>query len=399
MLKITIPLETVTPLFLGGSDPRGAPELRPASFRGALRFWLRALLGASLGVGSLKQVSEEEAKVFGDAGQDSGSPIIVRATNPPRPGRFSPLTSGVGLRYLLFSMGQRERDRRTGQTTTIWRDCFPPQSTFELTLQSRSPAQSQEQEMIFKRAAAALWLLVHLGSLGARSRRGAGCLRAASDPADWRELELPALALHAATPAALSDELQAGLRDLRQATGLSMSSIQRSPSPFDVLHPDTCDIHILDKTWHTWQDALETVGAAFQAFRNRHQPDYDNVKDVVSGRGQRLESVRRAAFGLPIVFYFRSLKGARGTLEGAEHDRRASPLLIKVVRLANGQHTAMLTVFRASLLDPNERLKLRPHGRPAFAPAPGLDLIDEFLEALSSQGTYYVAPLLEVNHR
>lgn len=41
---LTVTLETVTPLFLGGADPRGAPELRAPAFRGALRYWLRATL-------------------------------------------------------------------------------------------------------------------------------------------------------------------------------------------------------------------------------------------------------------------------------------------------------------------------------------------------------------------
>lgn len=45
MLKLTVTLETVTPLFLGGADPRGEPELRPPAFRGTLRYWLRAALG------------------------------------------------------------------------------------------------------------------------------------------------------------------------------------------------------------------------------------------------------------------------------------------------------------------------------------------------------------------
>jgi CRISPR-associated protein Cmr1 len=42
---LAVTLETVTPLFLGGADPRGAPELRPPPFRGAMRYWLRAALG------------------------------------------------------------------------------------------------------------------------------------------------------------------------------------------------------------------------------------------------------------------------------------------------------------------------------------------------------------------
>ncbi|WP_448575939.1 type III-B CRISPR module RAMP protein Cmr1, partial [Thermomicrobium sp.] len=47
--SIRLPLETLTPLFLGGADPRGDPELRASSVRGALRFWLRALLGGCYG--------------------------------------------------------------------------------------------------------------------------------------------------------------------------------------------------------------------------------------------------------------------------------------------------------------------------------------------------------------
>jgi len=44
--NITVKLETVNPLFLGGAEPRSEPpELRPPAFRGAMRYWLRAALG------------------------------------------------------------------------------------------------------------------------------------------------------------------------------------------------------------------------------------------------------------------------------------------------------------------------------------------------------------------
>lgn len=406
MIRMTISFRVVSPLFLAGSEPRGAPELRPASFRGALRFWLRALLGASLDHQPLDrlldQLHQEEKKVFGDAGEDSGSPIVVRVAGAPPPGRFTP-SSNPGVRYLFFSMGQRERDPRTGQTTTIWRECFLPDNNFDLILQTRLPGSSPELELAFTRGAAALWLLTHLGGLGARSRRGAGSLQATGEPSGWPD-KLPALQVQATTPAQLTAELQAGLRRLRDATGLSLLQTMRAPSAFDVLHPAVTDIRVLNRTWPTWQDALEAVGAAFQGFRNRYPPeDYRTVKGVISGQSQRLEPVQRAAFGLPIVFYFRSLGGARGTLQGSEHDRRASPLLIKPVRLANGQHTVVLTVFRAALLGrdqrSNEQLKLIPRGRPAYAPTPDFGLVDEFMDAIASRGDYYVAPLLEVDYR
>lgn len=44
-MKFEVKLQTVTPLFLGGANPDEGPELRPASVRGVLRYWLRAALG------------------------------------------------------------------------------------------------------------------------------------------------------------------------------------------------------------------------------------------------------------------------------------------------------------------------------------------------------------------
>lgn len=401
MIRTNVAVEVVTPLFLGGSDPRGTPELRPASFRGAMRFWLRALIGQSIGDYALDELRREETEVFGDAGQDSGSAVIARVVGQPKPSAFAPSSqSNPGLRYLLFSMGQRERDPRTGQTSTIWRECFAPNTKFDLVIQMRTPASSNDQALIFRRAAASLWLSVWLGGLGARSRRGAGSLRIVGDPGGW-PTDLPSPVMRANSPEQLRTELVSGLRSLRKATGLSAQTQIRSPSAFDILHPDVCNIRMLDKTWPTWQEALETIGAAFQGFRNRYQPDYSNVKDVIGGRSQRFNGAERAAFGLPIVFYFRSLGGSGGTLEGREHDRRASPMWIKIARLANGNYTVILTTFHATLLEQDEGLKLTPHrAKPAFAAAPGLELIDDFFDALSTKGSVnYVAPLMEVNYR
>lgn len=401
MIRTNVAVEVVTPLFLGGSDPRGTPELRPASFRGAMRFWLRALIGQSIGDYALDDLRRKETEVFGDASQDSGSAVIARIAGQPKPSAFAPPgQSNPGLRYLLFSMGQRERDPRTGQTSTIWRECFAPNTKFDLILQMRTPASTDAHELIFRRAAASLWLSVWLGGLGARSRRGAGSLRIVGDPIGW-PTDLPSPVMRANSPDQLRTELASGLRSLWKATGLSGQTQIRNPSAFDVLHPDVCNIRVLDKTWTTWQEALETIGAAFQGFRNRYQPDYGNVKDVIGGRSQRFNGAERAAFGLPIVFYFRSLGGSGGTLEGREHDRRASPMWIKITRLANGHYTVILTMFHATLLEQNEGLKLTPRrARPAFAAAPGLELIDDFFDALSTKGSaHYVAPLMEVNYR
>jgi CRISPR type III-B/RAMP module RAMP protein Cmr1 len=72
-MQVELTLETVTPLFLGGADQRS--ELRPASVRGALRFWLRALLGSELG-DSMSDLHDEESAVFGNI--DYAAPVVLR---------------------------------------------------------------------------------------------------------------------------------------------------------------------------------------------------------------------------------------------------------------------------------------------------------------------------------
>ncbi|MBA4369031.1 MAG: type III-B CRISPR module RAMP protein Cmr1, partial [Desulfobacterium sp.] len=52
-------VEIVTPMFLGGSDPKKA-ELRAPSVKGALRFWWRALYGSD----NLEKMKKREGEIF-----------------------------------------------------------------------------------------------------------------------------------------------------------------------------------------------------------------------------------------------------------------------------------------------------------------------------------------------
>ena len=49
MQEVTFDVQTVTPLFLAGADQATA-ELRAPSFRGEMRYWLRALVGGLVGL-------------------------------------------------------------------------------------------------------------------------------------------------------------------------------------------------------------------------------------------------------------------------------------------------------------------------------------------------------------
>jgi CRISPR-associated protein Cmr1 len=165
---------------------------------------------------------------------------------------------------------------------------------------------------------------------------------------------------------------------------------------------------VVDKEFSSWEEALDTIGQRMQQFRNRRPPDYQNVKNAVQGQ-PLMQSVKRAAFGLPIVFFFSSLykqyiqqgmkkdqarTKATGTLEGSEHDRRASPLFIRVTRLANGKYVLVLTLFQAELLEAGEKLKLKlkRQGSPTYVNAPDLSLIDDFIQEIRRN----IGPCLEV---
>jgi CRISPR-associated protein Cmr1 len=380
-VKYGFKIETVTPLFVGGSNPREQPEIRAASFRGALRFWLRALLGGVLGDRPDK-IFQYESQVFGST--DHTSPVVVRVSHQNLPSIcYSELTqSRAGIAYLFFGARQTRSEPE--------RKAIASDSKFSCTFHLRAGAQNPKA---LRAVAAALWLLTNLGGLGMRARRGGGGLRVVST--DWSDPSLPSLIFQARTPEQLQSALKHGLHRLREwaveAFEGSLSPTFETQPAFDVLHPGWCSIAVVNREFDDWKGALDAFGQTMQRFRSRYEPDYTNVKAVLQS-GNRLKPVQRAAFGLPIVFYFGSLNGERATLEGEEHERRASPLLVRVTKLANGKCVLVLTRFRSPLLPAGERLQLRHRNRQIRTDQPNDTLLEDFLSHLNQK----LALLLEV---
>ena len=150
MAKITVKLETVTPLFLGGAEPRVEPELRPPAFRGAMRYWLRATLGGVIGDSDLAGLHKLETKVFGST--DAGSPIAIRLHGNLVPNTFDILPHKPGS-------GRRKAYRES--------------ESIHLTIS----ALRHIDEVVWKNACMAFNLAILFGGVGLRSRRGYGSLR------------------------------------------------------------------------------------------------------------------------------------------------------------------------------------------------------------------------------
>ncbi len=152
-MKLELKLETVTPLFLGGA--RQQPEFRPSSVRGVMRYWLRALLGGTIGDRDLTKLHQTETEIFGDT--DHGSAVTVR------------LVHNFDQRHQVKEpLLPHRRDQTSGETPAI--PCGTP---FSLTLSLR-PC-----EPVGKLESAAWCALVWLtiGGIGRRSRRGEGSLK------------------------------------------------------------------------------------------------------------------------------------------------------------------------------------------------------------------------------
>ena len=83
---------------------------------------------------------------------------------------------------------------------------------------------------------------------------------------------------------------------------------------------------------------------------------------------------------------------ASADLEGTEHDRRASPLIIRVVKLANEKYALVLLRFVTPLLPAGERLKLRHRGREFLTAQPDDAIWQELMKHLEQ----YLGSLSEV---
>lgn len=399
MKRVTVTLETVTPMFMGGINPNGPPELRPASFRGVLRWWLRALVPAKASVEhqvKLDEVRRVETSVFGET--DHASPIIVRVRGQPRANHNFILPERSALNYLWYGLYTRTRSRREGNRNVQnvqmrYRPPFQPGEQFKLILQTR-PART-DHSAAFEQACRALWAMVTLGGLGARSRRGSGILTVRDVEGDW-PAELPDLRLaRAGSINELLERLPQGLRQLH-GPRLDRKSYPE-PLPYANLRPDRYILVVFEKSWPDWESALSQMGQAFRAFRSRRDPDYQTVKNFIR-TGRINQSVERAAFGLPLPFYYRSLTGRKATVEGKGFERLASPLHFRLWQLANGQVAAGFILFRSPLLPKGkDHLALRSGPDRGQAKVPSQRIISDFLVAtMTESDESYIAKLWEV---
>lgn len=306
MQSVKLTLETVTPLFLGGADQQ--PELRPASVRGALRYWLRAALGGVIGDNDLDELRRREAEVFGKTEQ--GSAVVVRVS-----GTLSKIDDfdldRDGGRQLRSGHNYFYYSTRLGENRRV--PFAPGQPKAVLTLSTRPGVENASN--ILQKAAASAWLLTHLGGLGMRARRCGGSMQVVEGDFSG----LPEFVISASAPQNLKTHLVSGLKQVCAAIG----TLQSPSREFDVLHPDVCRVWVIteENPWRTWKDAVNAMGKAMQGFRAERGADRNRANSI---------------FGVPIL---------HGPSYGLQ--RRASPLWLRVTKLSGGQYVGVATLFKS----------------------------------------------------
>ena len=367
MAWTTLTLQVMTPLFNGGADADGSqgfrPDdeagIRPASIRGAMRFWLRALAGALTGP-DLMLLAAVERRVLGGMADQArtgtgavASPVILRIPRQPAVtpaagphGFLSPRQSRDDGRWILYLMGQGLGDLRNGQ---VRRPYIAPGAEFDLKIGFRHAASddASARAAIEGLAFASLWLACAYGGVGARARRGFGGLRIVRadgvPPGPWRDgdaLLTPGLG-HYERLSILwpSGPLGSCMPYIRDLTGQrSFGGWAGKPPTFPVLSRTHTKAGVSGgEEFPSWTRTLMHAGEQFRRFRAskentrpgaNYRPKIETPEwPAVVHRDSRHFAL--GALGLPVGY--RDGYVVHADRHGEGFMRRASPLWLRPV--------------------------------------------------------------------
>lgn len=332
--ELTLRCRFISPVFGGGVDPKRVDPVTPvrvSAIRGQLRFWWRAT-HANL---SLEKLRDSEVKLFGGVHGDKPTPSAISIDVSKQPQRMKRLE--VFLRGNAFKLA----DDRLG---ALAYGAFPlrgldPAKThaplfvyddpFELVIRTR-PAEGIDVRAELDRA---LWAWLHFGGLGGRTRRGFGALQL-DHASHWTLASIadgwPREPREDAVAWAVLPTSATGVRTAKTTTKTGTEAQEK----------------LLELLWRMRQGDVGRKPNRPRPGRS-YWPEPDairQIQEIRSGRhGQpihqpRIDKFPRAAFGMPIIFHFKT--------EGSEREPTDTTLVPAVVKE-----------------DENGQRKLKPLGR------------------------------------
>ena len=332
--KLNYEIEFITPAFIGGASPE-ISELRPASIVGMLRYWFRIIAGSY--VKNTEELFKLESKLFGN--QEKAGKVWVRIKGNIKNEKLDcellkgcrveggnlKIDKDCGKTYLGYgnilyvNLEKHKNKYRKLYETCIRKGIQRGNLYVKAMLKEKQKALL---EIIFptkyrNKVEALLYIFSQLGALGSRNRRG------------WGNFYL--------TP-----------KQESIFKNWSFWNVEELKKAFDILTDGNLkelpfDIYIFKKKYKKPELTLEVMGRFYRVFRFKKEPDRTNIlKFLKYGEKDNLEKegVKRAYFGMPIIFRFPNVQGEVEVK--TDTGRFASPVVFRIIRLKSGEYSYIL---------------------------------------------------------
>ncbi len=323
MHSITFDCELITPLFMGGANPNDC-ELRAPSIKGALRFWWRALNGHLVEKKGDKwdytKLLKEEGLLFGQAKPSPlrGS-IILRVREKANFPLNKQDTKRPGLHdneYLFYSLIHQNKEKKGIEKKEFF---------IEIS--------SSDKNKLLK-VASIFWIFSLLGGLGARARRGAGKINI-KDVIDKENIVKDKI-LFSSRNDNLSGFIKTNLKSIYLILNNTTERINNITTYSNIIYSK---IFIGKENKISSREALKIMNDRLSGIR----------KSTMERKFTIFTLDQKAAFGLPV--------GVRddNAINLKNHNRRASPLFISVIKFNDKYYWAIIH-FNGEFMPPDDSI-------------------------------------------
>ena len=330
---VTATFDIVTPMFLGGADQQ-AEHIRPASFKGLLRFWWRAVNWGKFrkkftdDATALRELHKQEALLFGAAaGEEKGEKVggqgcfLMSVTQDTTKENLKKGGAQDAPTAYLLGMGLYHFQHH------LLRNAI--RGTFTVSLRFRINTKPEDRASVSE----ALTVLGLLGGLGSRTRRGMGSIQLIK----LEGVDSFTIPQDLATyKAILNDLVTKGCDAQPPFTAFSPKarwSFLRKPSEDKVLSALGSEFGMYRGFGNKGNGTEhKTFG---QKTEQNFKTDHDQMYQAAS-RQPFTDHPKRLIFGMPHNYFFSSsnkkvdIQNTKAKLE-----RRASPLFMHVHKLGD----------------------------------------------------------------
>ena len=342
MITLTASLHLLTPAFIGGANHE-ATDIRLTALKSALRWWWRAHRWSHLRAQNdgqprinvptaSQQLWEEEMSLFGSASltDEKGTMLggqgafLMRLDDPAckewgeiTQKQWTPKGRVNGLAYLL-GQGLWSKDGFTDNRNALAPGTFNVQFLFKPVRLGRTEDDIAKE---IAQVANSLWLLCHLGGVGARSRRG------------WGSLSFDSMAVNGLPGSAPLPQPAKDPQGMARILQTLMPPKQDKDLPPITAFSDHARIEVVrygkPNVRSNAVDQLTAAGLDFQDYRKATfgADDAMLVRAYSNGVAPQTHP-KRVVFGLGHNYFMDKGKVNVGIQPAEGSDRRASPLLI-----------------------------------------------------------------------